>query len=72
MSRDSRAKNSRVAVSKDNCTLILRMAGFDGERVSRARWDSRGSKGAGGAMKITFSVFARTRREVTSRTIARR
>jgi hypothetical protein len=60
ISSDSRAKNSTVGLSNDNCTAIFLAAGFEGERVTRAGWDSRGSNGAGGAIKITFSVFAKT------------
>jgi hypothetical protein len=50
-----------VGCSKDNWTSTRRRDGFAGERVSRARCVSRGSNGAGGAMKMTFSVLARTR-----------
>ena len=69
MSNDSSTKNSSVGLSKDNSTFTLRTAGFEGDNVSIARWGSNGSRGAGGATKMTFSVLARTEDIDTSRTV---
>src|SRR5579862_8632775 len=60
ISSASKAKNSSVGVSNDNWTLIFLRAGLLGLNVSSAFLGKRGSRGAGGATKITFSVFART------------